>query len=149
MNLFFKSKVDRYVIFRSLLIMMIPFVILYFNGITASKILLLVWIFEGIVIVPFAILRPLLTIYKLTQEGVLIVPAGFRKIKINVKTIASIKSENSIEKFIIYSYINSLDQIKLVYKKNREITISPNNKEEFVRVLKKWNPRIVAEISTP
>jgi bifunctional DNA-binding transcriptional regulator/antitoxin component of YhaV-PrlF toxin-antitoxin module len=143
MDKFFKTKIDKLVILRSVLMLIVVPVIIYFKGSGEQDITIVATIFELGILFPFGVLLPLRTAYKVTDDGLLIIPAGIRKIKINVKDIVSIKPRNSWYEFYFRTYVSSLDQLKLLYKKSSEITISPNDKEEFIKILQAQNPNII------
>ena len=146
MDKVFKSKIDKLIIIRIILLCTAFFVYLYILHARVHDLTTLITgYFLGIIIlVPFGILLPLRTTYKVTHDGLLIVPAGLRKIKIDIRDISSIKTENSWIDFIFTSYVNSLDQIKLTYKENSGIRVSPSDREEFIKALQNYNPGLTS-----
>lgn len=145
MDKIFEPKIDKAVILRSIL-MLIPLPLLVFiAGKWNTEIVIGIFIIQLILLIPFGIILPLRTTYRVTTNGVLIVPAGVRRIKINIKDITSVKPGHSLNDFLLNSYVNSLDQLKLFYKKSSAITISPIEKAAFIRALQNQNIYIKAE----
>ena len=139
----FKSRVDRITILRSILLFITPVVLLCISGAWNSKIVIGLFIIELLIFIPFGILLPLKTTYTVMDNGLLIIPAGIRKIKIKIRDITSIQNESSWEQFFLSSYVNSLNQLSLSYNKYAQIVISPNDKEAFIQALQAQNRAII------
>ncbi|QDO95462.1 hypothetical protein FNB79_16290 [Formosa sediminum] len=79
------------------------------------------------------------TIYTITDAGVLIVKSGFvYNQRFDIQKIKSVRKTTNI----MSSPAPSLDRLELTYGKFDIIVISPKNKIDFARELKKINPRI-------
>jgi len=140
----FKVKIDKSTIIRAV-VQLIIFAG-YFYYIMHLKDFGWIWIWPSVfvlIIISFSILQSFFISYKITKEGVLIVPAGIRKIKINIEEISSVVNEKSWIDFQFKSYVTSLEQLKVTYGKNKEITISPEEKSVFIRALQNLNAGIV------
>jgi Bacterial PH domain len=140
----FKSKVEtkpiiiRFVIF----ILFVPALLVIFKF-SDTNVIVGAGVFELIII--NSLLLHSKTTYKITHDGLLIINLKVRKIKIIIQDITSITNENSWAKFMETTYVTSLDQLKLTYKKYAEISITPEDKEEFIRALQSHNPKITVK----
>ncbi|MEP7145145.1 MAG: PH domain-containing protein [Ferruginibacter sp.] len=142
MDKVFKSKIDikptiiRLVIF----LLFVPALLVIFKMWDTNVVV-------GAAILEFIILNSLLlhskTTYTVTNDGILIINIRVRKIKINIGDINSISRERSWSKFMETTHVNSLDQLKLIYKKYAEISLTPQDKEEFIKELQNHNPKIM------
>ncbi|MCW3093444.1 MAG: Bacterial domain [Ferruginibacter sp.] len=148
MDKLFKSKIDQSTIIRYFLLIIALGIYLYQLHLRATSINTLItgYVLGMIILIPFGVILPLKTTYKITGEGVLIIPAGIRMIRINIPEISSIEITRSWTEFVFSSYVNSLDQIKLSYN-NSTIIISPDDAEVFTRTLQNINPAINAASS--
>jgi hypothetical protein len=79
------------------------------------------------------------TKYTIKEEGVLNVKCGFLYNKdFDISTIKSVAKTNSI----ISSPAPSMDRIEIIFGKFDVLVISPNDKNAFVKELKRVNPQI-------
>ena len=122
MDRVFKSKVDWWY-HLILLIMMISTVLVFVRGespVTMVILLLSTW-------------------YKITADGYLIVHCSiFPEKRIPIAEISAVE----VTVMPVSSYALSLDRLILYKGDTQWLLISPVNKQEFVRVLRKYNPAI-------
>lgn len=149
MNIIFKSKIDRpHVWLRTVIILAgIPALVLIQNALFVDRAILTHMVIISVLIFELffaaGLLMSLKTTYKITPAGVLYVDLVVRKIKIKISDITIVEDSHSWGKFVEVPHVHSVDQIKLIYKKYKEITIAPEQKEEFIKVLQNNNPAII------
>lgn len=136
MKFIFKSKKDNWVALIIWVIILLPVIFLFkdetlsfFTLIVLSlSSLLCLWIWYG-------------TYYTIEDKSLRYQTGPFYG-SIDIMSIKNIYKTRSITS----SAALSMDRICIQFEKYNEVFISPVNKEEFVRVLKKINPNIVVEI---
>ena len=100
--------------------------------------------FVGVVVlIPFGVIYPLKISFMVMEDGLLLIPTGIRKIKINIKDIVSVADEGNWFEFIFTSHITSVEQLKLSLRNGPSIIIAPQNKAQFIEALRSINPGIV------
>ena len=131
MDRVFKSKVDWWY-HLVLLIMMISTVLAFIKGEPIGMVILLLITLQCIHML-------LSTWYKITADGNLIVHCSiFPEKQIAVAEISAVE----VTVMPVSSYALSLDRL-IIYKGDTQwLLVSPVNKQEFIRVLRKYNPAI-------
>jgi hypothetical protein len=132
MDRVFKSKVDWWY-HLILLIMMISTVLVFVRGESPVTMVIL------LLITLQCIHMLLSTWYKITADGYLIVHCSiFPEKRIPITEISAVE----VTVMPVSSYALSLDRLILYKGDTQWLLISPVNKQEFVRVLRKYNPAI-------
>lgn len=132
MDRVFKSKVDWWY-HLILLIMMISTVLVFVRGESPVTMVIL------LLITLQCIHMLLSTWYKITADGYLIVHCSiFPEKRIPIAEISAVE----VTVMPVSSYALSLDRLILYKGETQWLLISPVNKQEFVRVLRKYNPAI-------
>jgi hypothetical protein len=132
MDRVFKSKVDWWY-HLILLIMMISTVLVFVRGESPVTMVIL------LLITLQCIHMLLSTWYKITADGYLIVHCSiFSEKRIPITEISAVE----VTVMPVSSYALSLDRLILYKGDTQWLLISPVNKQEFVRVLRKYNPAI-------
>ncbi|MBR5298436.1 MAG: PH domain-containing protein [Parabacteroides sp.] len=131
MDRVFKSKVDWWY-HLVLLIMIINTVLAFIKGEPIGMVILLLITLQCIHML-------LSTWYKITADGNLIVHCSiFPEKQIAVAEISAVE----VTVMPVSSYALSLDRL-IIYKGDTQwLLVSPVNKQEFIRVLRKYNPAI-------
>ncbi|MDO4756919.1 MAG: PH domain-containing protein [Parabacteroides sp.] len=131
MDRIFKSKVGWWY-HLILLIMMISTVLTFIKGEPVGMVILLLITLQCIHML-------LSTWYKITADGNLIVHCSiFPEKQIAISEISGVE----VSSMPVSSYALSLDRL-IIYKGDTQwLLISPVNKQEFIRLLRKYNPAI-------
>ena len=132
----YKSKVDLWLLFIPIIIVVFVTVMAGYNGDFNYV------IFINIPIVLIILGLFLNTYYDVTDSMLKIRSSGFFKLDIPISKIKKISETRSI----LSSPASSLDRIKITYNKYDTVMISPKNKTEFINKLLEINSSIEVNI---
>mgnify|MGYP000164766877 CR=1 FL=1 len=124
----FKSKVDTWMIILLVLLVLTSAYGVYDMLLTEASLLSSITLFVAGIILPLSLAFN--TKYEVFEND-LVITCGFFRWKISKQDITEIKETKSI----LASPALSLNRLKITYRNNKAIIISPENKEHFIKSL--------------